>query len=98
MAHTFTSKIVSGTTAWDFKVNNLTLTLTESNIFHNAVLNLLKDPINGLSFRNYLENLCLVELQQGVRPALSKFVDTFKTNLGFDSIPDPEPPIELIEE
>jgi hypothetical protein len=98
MAHTFTSRIVSGITTWDFKVNTLTLTLSEGNVFHNSVLNLLKNPINGIYYRNYLEELCLVELQQGIRPSLPKFVDTFKNTLGFDTIPDPEVPIEIIEE
>jgi len=31
----------------------------------------------------------------GVRPALAKFVETFKETLGFDAIPDPPIPIEI---
>jgi hypothetical protein len=96
MANTFTSKTVGGIIYWDFKVSpSYQLTLSESNTYHSAVIGLLNNAVNGVYYRQYLEDLATIELSIGVRPALSKFVETFKATLGFDAIPDPVVPPEI---
>lgn len=96
MANTFTSRTVNGIDYWDFKVSpGYQLTLSEANAYHTAIIGLLNHPINAASYRLYLEELAVIEVAIGVRPALSKFVETFKVALGFDTIPDPIIPPEI---
>lgn len=96
MANTFTSKTISGIVYWDFKVApGYQLTMSESNTYHNSVIALLNDATNGTYYRQYLEELAVIEISIGVRPALAKFIETFKTVLGFDTIPDPVIPPEI---
>jgi hypothetical protein len=96
MANTFTSKTVSGVIYWDFKISpGYQLTLSEANIYHNAVIGLLNDAVNATYYRQYLEELAAIEISVGIRPALAKFVETFKATLGFDTIPDPVVPPEI---
>lgn len=97
MAHTFNRRLTAGSFYWDFKVDTYTLTLAESNTFHAGVISLLNHATLGTFYRSYMEGLAEVEMAIGVRPALAKFVEQFKNDLGFDTIPDPEVPPELIE-
>lgn len=93
MANTFTQVTTLGVTYWDFKVGTYTLKLNTNNASHAAVIALLSDPTEGLTYRQYLEEQVEIEKTVGVFSALTKFVYDFRETLGFSSIVEiPIPP------